>query len=151
MNKKMAEALIENDCFERVMAAMRGPDKEDDAKLKVPFTSVLRWTVGFDYGTVERPRDVTLDWQVLGASHFEEHLYNAFSYLVSKLGWTISRVPLVAYVDPQAAKNEALGILGSASLYCSGEALSLLTSCHEKVLMSYPKTDPDFHLTLPLY
>lgn len=157
MNNKMAEALIEKDCFESVMTAMRGPDKEDEAELKLPFTAVLRWAVGFDYGIVERPRDVTFSIYEMVTSHFEKHLNAAFTSLEMRFGWSISRVPLVAYVDPQAAKSEALEILDRIkdSLYLvnegGGPAGKLIQSCFDKIMDADPETDPDLHLTLPNY
>jgi hypothetical protein len=119
MDRAVIDWLIENDIFEAVMTATRGPDVED-RELKRWLTAPLRWAIGFYYGCTEPPRDETLEIvsaedpisglrkfkaQTIRLGHFLEHGWSAFRML-RKSGYELSRIPLWCYLAPDGVQEE---------------------------------------------
>ena len=118
MNRVVAQWLIDQDIFESVMTAMRGPDNEDP-EFKHWLTGPLRGAVGFHYGSVSLPFPVTVDLASgaefgigsvgrkldgPGARHFFEHTRGALLAL-RRAGYELSRIPLPVYLDPVASQE----------------------------------------------
>jgi len=111
MDRAVIDWLIENNIFEAVMTATRGPD-DADPELKRWLTAPLRWAIGFHYGSAGPPCTIALD--IISAEnpisglpkfstrttrfgHFLEHAWGAFRVL-RKAGYELSRVPLWVYL-----------------------------------------------------
>lgn len=153
MNKQVAELLIENNCFEEVMTATRGPD-DGNKDLKHATASVIRWSIGFHYGIINAPQADTFAYTELDLddTHYRRHAYAAFKAL-KNIGWEVSRIPLTAYVDPIAAAETADQVLRHAYQYfvattnVTWRAWEVLSKLIEDV-EARSSTDPTFALEL---
>jgi hypothetical protein len=166
MNKAVANFLIEQDRFEEVMTAMRGPDRDEQKYLKQETTAVLRWAVGFQNGDRHPPRtnfieccdELFLSEPQEMDGHFTRHVFNA-RIALRLMGWEVSRVPFVAYVDRRAAALEASEILRHAYQYLLGDGREvseyvedkderIINMATDRVCFANAETDPDFELSL---
>jgi hypothetical protein len=156
MNRNVVDFLLQNNIFETIMTATRGPDN-GDIQLKRALTAPLRWTIGFGYGSAHPPKNETFAHVYDEGhapscdNHFVEHAFAAFSALRRK-GWDLSRVPLTAYFDPIAARDEAIEILCHAISHVAedNDTKELLTACLRKCPLRNKEAaaDPNLKLTL---
>jgi len=133
MNQQVIDLLRKTDVLEECITGMRGPDSErwEGQKYKSALTAVLRWAGGFAYGEQGTPRELTYalfldrdntayqEARAIVGPHFLAHCNIAYDAL-QKVGWTLSRIPLVAYFDQRKAWQCGREILFHAGCHLEG-------------------------------